>query len=187
MNRTPASLLERLRQPDPPPETWARLVELFTPLLFHWARQVGMQEADAADLVQDVFALLLEKLPEFNYDPGRSFHAWLRTVTLNKWRDSMKQRNRQPAGDAGLLAAVANPNGPEGFWEAEYCHHLVGRALALMKAEFQPTTWRACWAFVVEGKPASEVAANLGISENAVYVAKSRVLRRLRLELEGLL
>jgi RNA polymerase sigma-70 factor (ECF subfamily) len=73
------------------------------------------------------------------------------------------------------------------FDEAEYRARLVARALELMQAEFQPTTWKACWELVVAGRPAADVARELGISENAVHLAKGRVLRRLRKELEGLL
>ena len=71
--------------------------------------------------------------------------------------------------------------------EEEYRRYLVRRALGLMQAEFEPATWKACWEFVVHDRPAAEVAAELGLSVNAVYLAKSRVLRRLRAELRGLL
>src|SRR5947207_15381474 len=90
MTKTPASLLERLRQPFEP-EAWSRFVALYTPLIYSWARRVGLQEPDAADLVQDVFVTLLQVLPTFAYDRRQSFRKWLRTVTLNRWR---KDRNR---------------------------------------------------------------------------------------------
>jgi RNA polymerase sigma-70 factor (ECF subfamily) len=184
---THASLLERLRQPAQE-QAWARFVELYTPLLFHWARHLGLQEPDAADLVQDVLTSLLQKLPEFTYDRDKSFRSWLRTVTFNRWRDNCKQRARQPlAGHADTLAAVPGPDQADAFWDEEYCRHLVGRALAVMRAEFQESTWRACWEFVTAGKPAAQVARELGITENAVYLAKGRVLRRLRDELQGLM
>ena len=80
MNTTSFSLLERLRQPSDS-AAWDRFVELYTPLLFYWGRRAGLQSADAADLVQDVFEVLLRKLPEFQYDRQKSFRSWLRTVT----------------------------------------------------------------------------------------------------------
>jgi RNA polymerase sigma-70 factor (ECF subfamily) len=89
-------------------------------------------------------------------------------------------------GHGSALEEAACPDGAEAYWEAEYRRHLVGRALDLMQAEFQPTTWMACWEHVVSGKPAAEVAAQLGISLGAVRAAKCRVLRRLRQELAGL-
>src|SRR5271167_1212996 len=91
MTETPATLLERLRQPFEP-EAWARFVSLYTPVILSWGRRVGLQEHDAADLAQEVFVTLLQVLPTFSYDRHQSFRSWLRTVTLNKWRNTRKQR-----------------------------------------------------------------------------------------------
>lgn len=183
MYTTSVSLLERLRQPGAE-EAWNRLVELYTPLLYYWAGRLGLQAEDAADLVQEVFTVLVQKLPEFTYDPHKSFRGWLRTIALNKWRDRGRRRAPRPAGQAALEQLAADE---EAFWEAEYRQHLVGRALELMQAEFQPTTWKACWETVVYGRPAAEVARELGLTVDAVYAARSRVLRRLRQQLAGLL
>jgi RNA polymerase sigma-70 factor (ECF subfamily) len=184
---TPASLLERLRQPGQE-QAWARLVELYTPMLFGWARRLGLQSPDAADLVQEVFAVLVQKLPQFQYDRHKSFHGWLRALTLNKWRDACRRRALRPRqADEEGLAEVVSPEAADAFAEDEYRQHLVGRALEMMQAEFEPATWKACWEFVVNDRPAADVARELGISVNAVYLAKGRVLRRLREELAGLL
>jgi RNA polymerase sigma-70 factor (ECF subfamily) len=183
---TPASLLERLRQPDPE-QAWTRFVELYTPLLYFWARRLGLHDADAADLVQDVLTLLVRKLPEFTYEPGRSFRAWLHTVTLNSWRNHCRRAQLPRAGSAVELDGLAGPDTVALVGEAEYRRWLVGRALDLMRTEFQPNTWKACWECVVGGRPAAEVAAELGVGVGAVYMAKSRVLSRLRQELAGLL
>jgi RNA polymerase sigma-70 factor (ECF subfamily) len=186
VDTTSHSLLERLKLPEDQ-KAWARFVDLYTPLLFAWARQVGLQGPDAADLVQEVFVLLLQKMPAFTYDRHKGFRSWLRTVTLNRWRDQCRRRAVRPreltGGPPPDVAAVAEAS----FGEVEYRQQLVARALELMQAEFQPTTWKACWELVVRGRPAAEVAAELGISENAVHLAKGRVLRRLRKELAGLL
>src|ERR1700730_12188334 len=110
---TPASLLERLRRPGDA-HAWARFVELYTPLLYDWARRAGLQQADAADLVQEVLVLLFQKLPEFTYDRQRSFRGWLRTVTLNKWREG--RRRWQPATvEDKALAEVPGPDEREAF------------------------------------------------------------------------
>lgn len=187
MQSTRPSLLEKLRCTGDH-QAWQEFVDLYTPLLYQWARRAGLQDPDAADLLQDVFTTLVQKLPEFHYDKHRSFRAWLYTVTLNEWRDNRKRRGRQPLpGDANALAAVAAPEGLDAGGEQEYRHYVVGQALALMRREFQPTTWKACWELVVSGRPARDVARELGISENAVYIAKGRVLRRLRQQLDGLL
>jgi RNA polymerase sigma-70 factor (ECF subfamily) len=185
MTTTSASLLERLRRPAER-DAWDRFVDLYTPLLYYWARRLGLGEPDAADLVQDVFTLLLRKLPEFDYDREKSFRSWLRVVTINKWREHQRQARQRP-GAQGSLSDVVGPGPSEEVWESEYRHYLAGRALRLMQREFEPSTWKACWEVTVNGRPTAEVAAELGLSVGAVRVAKFRVLARLRQELEGLL
>jgi RNA polymerase sigma-70 factor (ECF subfamily) len=185
MNTTPGSLLERLRT-GADAEAWARLVRLYTPLLFHWALRQHLQGADAEDLVQDVLLVLYRKLPGFRYDPARSFRGWLRTVLLNKWRERQR-RAPEPHKAYAPLEDRAGPEESDGLEETEYREHVVGRALQLIKADFPEATWKAFWEVTVAGRPAAEVAAELGITPNAVYVSKFRVLQRLRTELKGLL
>jgi RNA polymerase sigma-70 factor (ECF subfamily) len=187
MLATPITLLERLRRPGEQ-AAWERFVQLYTPLLYHWARRLAPQEADAADLVQEVFVVLLRELPTFNYQPPRRFRGWLWTVLVNKWRERGRRRAGRPAeigGDA--LDQQVEPDAGPALEEEEYRQYLVGRALQLMQADFELATWKASWAYVVEGRPAAAIAAELGPSVNAVHLAKARVLRRLRQELEGLL
>jgi RNA polymerase sigma-70 factor (ECF subfamily) len=186
MDTTSASLLERLRQPAAQ-AAWARFVELYTPLLYTWAGRLGLSADDAADLVQEVLILLVQKLPGFTYDPDQRFRGWLWTLTLNRWRAGQRRRELPMAGDGSRLAEVAVPEGVEGVDEAEYRHYLVGRVLYLIQGEFQENTWRAFWQNVAEDQPAAAVAEQLGMSVAAVYAAKSRVLRRLRQELHLLL
>lgn len=187
MNTTSASLLLRMRRPDQR-EAWVRFVKLYTPLLQFWARRLGLQDADSADLLQDVFATLVEKLPEFRYNQKESFRSWLRTVLLNKWRNRVRQRTPVTLeGDDPAFDGLTVPDDAAIFCEAEYRKHLVARALQLMQAEFPPRMWQACWEHVVVGRAADEVAAELGIAPGTVYVAKARILNRLREELEGLL
>jgi RNA polymerase sigma-70 factor (ECF subfamily) len=187
MHTTSFSLLQRLRQPGEQ-DSWARFVKLYTPLLFYWGRRAGLRPDDAADLVQEVLTVLVQKLPEFSYDGDKSFRNWLRTITLNKWRDYCRRRALQPRPlDVADLSGLAEPAQDGAFAETEYRQQLVARALELLRAEFQPTTWQAAYALLSAGQPAADVARQLGISTNAVYLAKSRVLRRLREELSGLL
>jgi RNA polymerase sigma-70 factor (ECF subfamily) len=186
MHTTPPSLLERVRKPDDH-QAWARFVDLYTPLIYFWACRMGMTAQDAGDFVQDVFTTLVEKMPGFVYDPGKSFRGWLRTLVVNKWRDKRRRLAHVPphAGDAAL-EDVAGPEA-EQFWDVEYRRHLADHALQLIQSEFQATTWKACWEVVVAGRPPAEVAEELGISLTAVYSAKSHVLRRLRQEMAGML
>ncbi|MFO0863312.1 MAG: sigma-70 family RNA polymerase sigma factor [Gemmataceae bacterium] len=185
MHSTPLSLLERLRTPSS--TDWEQFVRLYTPLLNAWASRAGLQQADAADLVQEVLTLLMAKLPEFQYDPRKRFRSWLRTVTLNKWRERQRRASLpMEADDRGVYAAAA-PDELNAFWEAEYQKHLAGSALRLMQAEFQSSTWQACWEHLARGRPADEVGAELGMSAGAVRAATYRVLARLRQRLAGLL
>lgn len=185
MHSTQASLLQRLRRPEDR-DAWDRFVQLYTPLLYDWARRAGLQEADAADLVQDVFTLLLAKLPQLDYDRHGSFRAWLRTVTLNLWRSRLRQRGLPLAPD-GAANEVAAPDGIAELAEEEHRRLLLRRALELLKTDFEPATWKAFWECVVNDRPTGEVATELEMSPGAVRTAKCRVLTRLRQELDGLL
>jgi RNA polymerase sigma-70 factor (ECF subfamily) len=165
---------------------WSRFVDLYTPLLFSWARRCGESEPDAADLVQDVFVTLLQTLPSFGYDRTGSFRGWLRVLLLNKLRDRLRRKARLDRVLERRAVEVRLPDIAEVFWEAEY-HKLLARlALRLMQSEFAAATWKACWETVVEGRATADVARELCITENAVYIARCRVLRRLRQELSGL-
>jgi RNA polymerase sigma-70 factor (ECF subfamily) len=183
---TPFSLLERLRDPGAD-EAWTKFVDLYTPLLYHWAHRVGLRDPDAADLVQDVFVLLVKKLPEFQYDPRKGFRNWLRAVTVNRWREIRRRNNIPAAGGNQTLDEIPDPSVDAPFWEVEYRQQLAGRLLEVMQREFEPATWKACWECVVEGRAADDVGRSLGISTGAVRSAKCRVLARLRRELDGLL
>lgn len=189
MLTTSVTLLQRVKRCDDQ-SAWERFVALYTPLLFRWAQRAGLADQDAADLVQDVFIVLMKELPQFEYDSARqNFRGWLKTVTINKCRE--KQRRRVVAVGAGgendPQLALFEDAQLDQFWEDEYRQHLVRKALEIMRTEFEDTTWQACWEHTVGGKTAAEVGQQLGLSEAAVYVAKSRVLRRLRQELAGLL
>jgi RNA polymerase sigma-70 factor (ECF subfamily) len=181
---TSPSLLMRLQKGEEA-QAWPRFVKLYTPVLYGWVRSQGISCDDAADIVQEVFALLVEKLPTFQYNPEKSFASWLRTVTVNKCRDHYRRgKNRPVLTDPQVDLAI--PDNVGQFSVDEYRRRLARRALEIMQSEFQPATWKACWQAVVTNRPAADIAAELGISVNAVYVAKSRVLRRLREELDGI-
>jgi RNA polymerase sigma-70 factor (ECF subfamily) len=183
MQTTPASLLDRLCQPGQE-EAWARFAALLTPLLRCWAGPpgYGLPPADADDLIGDVLADLVRKLPGFADTPGRSFLPWLRRVFHDKWVERRRNAVSRAAGSSG-----SSPPPGCGLAEEAERRILARRALELMRTEFDPATWRACWETLGEGRSAAEVAAELGMTENAVYVARCRVVRLLRREMEGLL
>jgi RNA polymerase sigma-70 factor (ECF subfamily) len=187
MESTCTSLLRRLRQPGQG-QAWTRFVELYTPLIYYWGRRAGLSVEDAGDLTQEVLALLVQKLPEFEYDRSQSFRGWLRTLTLNKWREQRRRRSvAVTSATDSALADLAEPDPAAAYWETEYRQHLVRGALASLQGEFSPSTWDACRRYVLDGQAAGDVARELGMSVWTIYAAKSRLLRRLREELDGML
>jgi RNA polymerase sigma-70 factor (ECF subfamily) len=186
MNTTHGSLLEELHQSSNQ-DAWDYFVRLYTPLMQLWARRLGLSGSDADDLVQDVFTVLVEKLPEFRYDPRRRFRAWLWTILANKARERRRRPGLVCPLDPDDLVDPASPDPASEIAESEYRDYLIRRALELIQHEFQPATWQAFWECCMTDQPATVVAAKLGMSIDAVYNAKSKVLRRLRRDLEGLL
>jgi RNA polymerase sigma-70 factor, ECF subfamily len=148
--------------------------------------RLRMPEADAADFTQEVLVLMIRNLRNFEYDPKQSFRAWLKTVLMNVWRKHVRKKSRQPTQN-GDLQILAESDPGQFVDEAEHRDFLVRRALQIAERDFEPNTWKACHEFIMKGRPAQEVADELGITVNAVYLAKSRVLRHLRSELAGLL
>jgi len=180
MHTTSITLLSALRNSDDQ-VAWDRFVRIYTPFIYYWARKAGLQPADSADLVQDVFTLLVQKLPEFRYDSGKSFRGWLRTVTLNKWRE--KNRRRVLAFDKAVsdqLEKLPSAEDVEAAWDQEYSQQLVRSALAELQSHIEPAIWNMFWQHAVCGRPAADVARELRGSLWQVYGAKARVLRDLR-------
>jgi RNA polymerase sigma-70 factor (ECF subfamily) len=183
-----SSLLVRVRSQDQ--VAWQRLVSLYTPLVYHWCRRAGLQAADAADVGQEVFKAVARTIAEFNKErSGGSFRRWLSVVVRTKIIDRLRRQQREVIGVGGsqaeaLLQQLAEDSstvGPSGS-EADEVHLLYHRAVQLIQGEFEEATWRAFWRTAVDGIDAAQVAEELGLSRNAVYLARGRVLRRLREE-----
>lgn len=192
MLETSPSLLERLRT-GPDADAWRRLVDLYTPLLHAWLRCYAIQQSDADDLVQEVLSTLVRELPTFRYDPERgAFRSWLRTILVHRLQGfyRTRQAHPQPAGgsdEARHLEQLADPHSDlSRLWNEEHDRHIVHRLLHAIQPDFEPATWRAFQRVSLDGIKPAVVAAELGMSVNAVFIAKSRVLRRLRREMEEL-
>jgi RNA polymerase sigma-70 factor (ECF subfamily) len=192
MSETSASLLEQLRL-LPDAAAWQRLVELYTPLIRAWLRrQAQLQDTD--DLVQEVLTVVVRKLPEFQRAPRTgAFRHWLRTITVNCLRDHWRGQRRRPlaTGNSDFLEVLGQLEDPESglsrLWDQEHDRHVTQYLLKQLEPCFEATTWKAFRRVAVEGAEPSAVAAELGITVNAVFIAKSRVLSRLRQQAAGLL
>jgi RNA polymerase sigma-70 factor (ECF subfamily) len=187
MQTTSPTLLAKLR--DPTDQTsWQRFVDLYTPLLFYWGRRQGLQQGDAADLAQDVLATLVRKLPEFAYQPDKGFRNWLRTVTLNRWRDlGRKRKETGVGGENDPSLESADPIDDRSFEQKEYHDYVYRRALEIARRDYADNTWQACWLSITTDRTAADIAKELGLTEGAVYASKFRILKRLREELADLL
>jgi RNA polymerase sigma-70 factor (ECF subfamily) len=188
---TRATLLARLRD-GADADAWREFVRLYGPVVYGFARKRGLQDADAADLMQDVLRSVAMNANKLEYDPSRgTFRGWLYTVTRNKIYNFLNAQRHRPrgSGDSAVRERLdATPSrdgdGPDADWDLEYQRQLSARAMDRVRTEFQPATWQAFWQTAVDGKPAGEVGAGLKMSPGAVYVAKSRVLARLRDEVQ---
>ncbi len=188
---TSASLLARVKADEP--QAWERLIKLYGPAVYRWARGAGLQPEDAADVVQDVFQSLTIHIKRFRRSrPSDSFRGWLWTITRNRIHDHFRdvRDGIQASGGTDAFEQIhqlpdtpPEPTSDSGTVEVS---GLRRRALELVQSEFDRRTWQAFWRAAVEGDKPADVAADLGVSVWAVYKARSRVLQRLRKELNGL-
>ncbi len=207
---TASSLIRRVQARDP--DAWRRLTELYGPLVYHWCRRCGLQDADAADVFQDVFITLHRAVDRFDPQSTRgTFRGWLWTITQSRLRDRWRRQAGREAAVGGTDAQVqlamlpdpfgeessdptdpsdpsdpsdlSDPTDPSDPSDRTETVSLFHRALGMIEAEFEPRSWQAFWRAVVEEQETSQIAADLGMSNAAVRQAKSRVLRRLRREL----
>jgi RNA polymerase sigma-70 factor (ECF subfamily) len=186
---TASSLVAGVKALDP--LAWRRLTTLYGPLVYGWARRAGLRGEDAADVTQEVFRAVAARAPHLRHDrPGDTFRGWLWTVTRNKIRDFFRGRAGDPSAVGGtdaqnLLLLVAEDDDGSTSGPPPGSEGVLRRAVELVRAEFEDRSWQAFWGVTVDGRPAADVARDLGITPNAVYVARSRILRRLRELLAG--
>ena|SRR6266404_4543798 len=189
---TRPSLLIRIRDAQDS-QAWTQFVDLYAPLVYGFARKHGLQDADAADLTQEVLRVVAGAVGRFDYDPRQgSFRGWFFTVARNKLRNfiSARKHQEQGSGDTGAQDWLeAQPSGEEdqaASWDQEFEQRLFAWAAEQVRSGFQDSTWQAFWQTAVLGKSPKEVAEALAISVGAVYIAKSRVLARLREQIQQL-
>jgi RNA polymerase sigma factor (sigma-70 family) len=189
MSNTPetrGSLLVRVRDPRDG-EAWRQFVALYEPLIREFARKRGLQDADAADLTQTVLAAVSDAIRRLDYDSRRgSFRGWLLAVTRNQMLKLLARERRQPHGGDEMLDDQPAPPEDTALWEQEYKRQRFRWASERVRGEVEAASWQAFWRTAVEGQSAAEVAKSLGMSVGAVYTAKSRVLDRIRKQIQEL-
>ena len=188
---TRASLLIQIRD-GANHAAWQEFVALYGPVIYGFARKRGLQDADAADLMQDVLRSVSSAIGRLDYDRNHgTFRGWLFTITRNKVFNFLSARRIRPQGTGDtatnqLLAETPAALDGADAWELEYERRLASLAMDRVKGEFHENTWKAFWLTAVEGLTAADVARQVGMSPGAIYVAKSRVLARLKDEVEAM-
>ena len=183
---TRPTLLMQLR--DPKEKTsWSRFAELYAPLVHDFLRKRGVQDADAADLTQEVMMSVAQAIRSFEYDPERGgFRHWLLTIVHNQLRNFWRKNESAERGAGGtpaqelLMEQPETNNGQTADWDQAYERQMFQFASDQVREHFQESTWLAFWRTAVEGKSAREVSKDLGMSVAAVYMAKRRVVGRIK-------
>lgn len=193
MTDTSASLLDRVRR-NPRDEAWERLVAIYSPLIRTWLRrEVQVDAHDADDIAQEVLAVVLRRIPEFERQRTGSFRAWLKAITINCLRRSFRDQRQRAAGTGDsqvqdLLNQLEDPQSQiSSLWDREHDEFVMKQLLQMIRPQFAPKTWQAFERVALEGVSPADVAAELGMTVNAVFIARSRVMARLRQEADGLI
>jgi RNA polymerase sigma-70 factor (ECF subfamily) len=181
MSPTPPSLLFRLREAPADADAWKQFDAIYRPLLTGWLRRYSLQAHDAADLVQEILETVCRELPSFQYDPARGrFRGWLRQIMVNRLRAFWRARKLERAFVEPLVEELQDPDSElSRRWDAEHDRHVLQKLLDQLEPDFAPTTWQA-FHRLLTGEVPKAVAAALGLSVNAVFLARSRILKRLR-------
>jgi RNA polymerase sigma-70 factor (ECF subfamily) len=191
MAATSASLLARVRA-NPQSPDWQHLVQLYEPLIHGWLGRQNVLGQDADDVAQEVLTVVVRRLPDFEHNQRTgAFRTWLKSITINCVRDHWRAKKHRPIqGDSDLqswLSQLEDPASDQSRqWDQEHDRHVTRHLLNRLKDEFETKTWQAFSRVALDGVPAAQAAAELGLTSNAVFIAKSRVLARLRQEAEGL-
>lgn len=189
---TSLSLLARVREQDN--EAWSRLSHIYGPLVYRWCRRAGIEPSDAADILQEVFRAVASGIERFRYHgEGDSFRGWLFGITRNKIYDHFREAAKSPKAVGGTSMQQQIEQVPafdeesiDSFQQDSDRSLIVRQTLASIEDDFAQNCWRAFWLTTIDQRPSTEVANELCMTANAVRQAKFRVLKRLRLELEGL-
>ena len=191
MAETSVSFLDSLKA-DASTDSWREFVDLYTPLIRIWLHTQHVRDQERDDVTQEVIAVVLRRLPEFQRERTGSFRNWLKRVTIFCWQNyRRKNLSKSPAvggSDFGqMMGELGDPESEMSRrWDQQHDQYILQQLLEKIRPTVRPGTWNAFRAVTMDGKSAEQAAAELGVSVNAVYVAKSRVLSQLRQVSEGL-
>jgi RNA polymerase sigma factor (sigma-70 family) len=185
MAETRLSLIYRVRDQEDS-TAWSEFFAIYRPLLTAYVRKRGVADHDAADVVQEVFSRLVPALARFDYDAQQGrFRTWLWRVTQNALADWSRRRATRDRAEQGWIEQqdFSSEENSSVQWDEMYRHRILEIAIERVRATTQPATWACFEGKILAGRPAPEIAAEIGISANSVYVNASRVLARVREEL----
>ncbi|MCA9038256.1 MAG: sigma-70 family RNA polymerase sigma factor [Planctomycetaceae bacterium] len=189
---TSVSLLERIRRSSGDSD-WGQLVGLYDPLIRLWIRRYSSAKHEVDDVVQEILTVVVRKLPDFERARLGSFRSWLRTITVNCLRDSWRSKRFRPLASGGsdfhaVLDQLADPCSElSQVWNDEYDQHVLQSLLEQVRHDFSEPIWQSFWRVAVSGESVERVSSDLGVSVNSVYIARSRVMSRLRQLGQGLI
>lgn len=191
MTDTSVSFLNSL-QADGDSRTWQEFVELYTPLIRIWLGGQNVRDQERDDVTQEVISVVLRRLPEFRRQRTGSFRNWLKRITINCWRNYRRKHLKRMAPVGGtefgqVMNELADPDSQMSRqWDEQHDQYVLQRLLEKIRPGVRESTWAAFQAVTMDGKTPEQAAEELGVTTNAIYVAKSRVLAQLRQYSEGL-
>jgi RNA polymerase sigma-70 factor (ECF subfamily) len=190
-SETRLTLLGLLRRDPMHPAAWAEFVEHYGRKVYGWCRKWGLQEADAQDVTQDVLLKLAQKMRTFDYDPARSFRAWLKTLAQHAWSDLLASRQRHPpgSGDSRMMEQLHSVEARQDLaqhLEEEFDRDLLDAAMVRVRLRVEARTWEAFRLLALEGRSGAEVGEQLGMKVATAFVARSKVQKMLQEEIQKL-
>ena len=183
---TDATLMALLANPQVANSVWRTFLQRYRPRMLAWCAEQGEQEADAEDICSRVIQKLLVEFQTFQYDPGRSFRGFLKTVVSRVLIDEFRERVRKPGNRARGGDSRLDPVDDVDRFADELDQNalrllqIANQAIEQVRRRTQDNTWLCFWNLVVEGQTGEQTAEQLGIPVAHVYVHKQRVIDRLR-------
>ena len=183
---TSLTLMLRLQKNPTDAAAWSEFVERYRPMIRAWCLKWGSQNSDADDVAQEVLVRLLKAMSKFEYDPTRSFRAWLKAITHNARNDFVTSRRSRSVETTNALDSIVDSNDAladlEEKMEDAFNHELIALAMRRIEKRVKPTTWQAFRMTALENRPGAEVAEELGMAIALVFVARHRVQKMLEEE-----